>query len=348
MTCVTAYPLLEANRTVITSVERRTFSYGTNDTHKLDVYRPADLPQEKVYSYSGGYDQPSSKSFDNSRTKSPVLIFIYGGGLTKGSRAGHSPPDDLVHINLGAFFAKRGFVTVIPDYRLVHPPQVGDPISPKSITYPEGSEDVRDAIAWTIDRLQDEWPELKADPATLFLLAHSAGGVHLSSLLLTPALTSSANTSNTFENVRGIAFLGVPFAPTPSRRVFYDNALLYYGSASLLSINHPMALLKKAPPSLINSLPPLRNMCAASEPKAIASGIRSFTEEWRKKAATDTGTRNEAMNKTGVGIEEVVLEDHDHLSPILALSTGNVAGEQWGEELVQWMRNILLKDVNAE
>ena len=46
----------------------------------------------------------------------PVLFFIYGGGFVAGDRR-QAPPFDLSYLNLGVFFAKRGYA---PPYSLLH------------------------------------------------------------------------------------------------------------------------------------------------------------------------------------------------------------------------------------
>lgn len=271
------YPLLEANRSVIESIRRETFTYGSSDVHKLDVYYPP-LP--------GSDGLP------------PILVFFYGGGLVRGSRS--SPPSNLVHNNLGAFFASRGILVVIPDYRLV-----------PGITFPEGSEDVRDAIEWTIENVAE------GDSNRVFLLGHSAGGLHLASYLLLPSLYRS---SSAFGRVHGAILMGVPCEILPSRPQFYAIAQHYYGSAKKVSANHPLSLLRQTDDSHICSLPPVRNIMAGSEPRAISTSMRTFARECRKRGGT---------------VDEFVLEGHDHLSPILALSSGS--GEDWGYDVVRWI-----------
>ncbi|KAI5999275.1 Alpha/Beta hydrolase protein [Pisolithus albus] len=227
------YPLLEANCSVIESIRRETFTYGSSDVHKVCLVYPPFV-EEKPLTGSDGLP--------------PILVFFYGGGLVRGSCS--SPPSYLVHNNLGAFFASRGILVVIPDYRLV-----------PGITFPEGSEDVRDAIEWTI------------------------------------------------ENV----------AEGDSNR-FYAIAQHYYGSAKKVSANHPLSLLRRTDDSHIRSLPPVQNIMADSEPRVISTSMRTFAREFRKRGGT---------------VDEFVLEGHDHLSPILALSSGS--GEDWGYDVVRWI-----------
>ncbi|CCM00204.1 uncharacterized protein FIBRA_02232 [Fibroporia radiculosa] len=153
------YPLLDVDRAANISVKRTTHVYGETDVHKLSSIK-LDVYHFPIPSTDG-------------RTHH-ILVFFYGGGFTKGSRLGQSPPHDLVHANLGAFFARRGILTVVPDYHFV-----------PSITYPQGSEDVRDALLWVVRHLHTA-----GDASRVFVLAHSAGGVHAVSMLLLSSLFS--------------------------------------------------------------------------------------------------------------------------------------------------------------
>ena len=59
----------------------------------------------------------------------PTLVFLYGGGWTDGDRS-------IYHF-LGDAFASRGFVTIIPDYRLY-----------PEVRFPGFVEDCAKAVAW--------------------------------------------------------------------------------------------------------------------------------------------------------------------------------------------------------
>ncbi|KAF9461142.1 Alpha/Beta hydrolase protein [Collybia nuda] len=274
-----SYPLLEANRTTIESIPRETFTYGPTERHKLDVYH-STLP--------------------NLPTKPPILVFFYGGGFTSGERS--SQPSDLVHNNLGAFFASKGIITVIPDYRLV-----------PSIVFPEGSEDIRDAMTWVVKNLSEGIPN------RVSILAHSAGGIHVAGMLFTPSLFPSTVASS----VRGVALLGVPYELSNYKRPrIHAASLQYYGNLQNIAANQPLGLLRRADKAHIASLPHIRNMRAESEPRVISGGVKTLTRLVGEKGGT---------------IEECVLEGHDHLSPILSLSCGS--GEEWGDGIVEWINS---------
>ncbi|KIM38545.1 hypothetical protein M413DRAFT_447772 [Hebeloma cylindrosporum] len=278
------HPLLEAKRDEIESIDRKTFQYGLTERHQLDVYYPSEqLPQNSNESHERG--------------KPPILAFLYGGGLVQGNRS--NSPSHLVHNNLGAFFASRGVLTVIPDYRLV-----------PGITYPQGSEDVRDALTWILTNLISE-----GDTCQIYILAHSAGGMHLNGLLLNPVLYSPLAHA-----IRGVALMGSPCAVTTDMHKLYQVALGYYGSAKAIAREEPISLLRRVSAEYVTKLPPLRMLVAGSEPARISNSMRGFAEEFQAKGGI---------------VDELILEGHDHLSPVLALSTGT--GEEWGYEIVRWI-----------
>src|SRR6478735_1005609 len=110
-------PLLNKNSTAIKSTLRKTLSYGPNHRNNLDIYYPANKP---------------------TGAGCPVFIYTYGGGFTRGDRASK---DHLLYQNLGHFFAEKcGFVTIIPDYRLV--PEAG---------FPSGGQDIEMVVKWLIE-----------------------------------------------------------------------------------------------------------------------------------------------------------------------------------------------------
>ena len=69
-------------------------AYGPDERHRLDVYVP-----------------------EQGAKKAQVMVFLYGGGWNSGDRSDYA--------FVGRAFAAQGFVTVVPDYRLV--PQVRFP-----------------------------------------------------------------------------------------------------------------------------------------------------------------------------------------------------------------------------
>ncbi len=115
-----------------------TYREGTEaDTakHKLDIYIP------------------------KGKTNAPVFFFIHGGAWKSGDRA--------LYPALGNRYAREGYVTVVPSYRLApkHP-------------HPAQIEDVAAAFAWTVQHIAEHG----GDTNRLYVGGHSAGG-HLAALL---------------------------------------------------------------------------------------------------------------------------------------------------------------------
>ncbi len=95
---------------------------------------------------------------DNKSVAAPVLIFIHGGNWNSGNK-------DTYNL-LGRNFAKKGVVTIIPDYTL----------SPKA-NYDDMAKEVAAAIKW----VQANVKSFNGDVNKIYVTGHSAGG-HLAAL----------------------------------------------------------------------------------------------------------------------------------------------------------------------
>jgi acetyl esterase/lipase len=104
--------------------------YGAEPRQRLDVYAPRDARGDKR----------------------PVIVFFYGGSWSSGSRSGYA--------FVGQALAAQGYVTIVPDYRLV----------PK-VRYPAFVEDGAAAVRWSEAHAAD----YGGDPHRLILMGHSAG-----------------------------------------------------------------------------------------------------------------------------------------------------------------------------
>lgn len=105
--------------------------YGDGPRRKLDIYAPR-------------------RSSDGAPR--PIIIFFYGGSWASGTRAGYA--------FAGRALAAQGFVTVIPDYRLV-----------PEVRYPGFVEDSAAAVRWVAQHGRD----YGGDPDSIVLVGHSAG-----------------------------------------------------------------------------------------------------------------------------------------------------------------------------
>lgn len=115
----------------------RDVAYGPDPRQRLDVYAPRQVGQAPL----------------------PVVLFFYGGGWSAGSRGAYA--------FAGRAFAGRGFVAVVPDYRLV-----------PEVRFPEFVQDGAAAIRWTRDNIARHG----GDPNRITIAGHSAGA-HIAALL---------------------------------------------------------------------------------------------------------------------------------------------------------------------
>lgn len=99
----------------------------------------------------------------------PVVVFLYGGGWVAGSRGGYA--------FAGSGYAGQGFVTVVPDYRLV-----------PSVRFPAFVDDGALAVKWTRDNIA----RYGGDPNRIAVAGHSAGAYNAAMLALDPRFLREA------------------------------------------------------------------------------------------------------------------------------------------------------------
>ncbi len=104
--------------------------YADGVRHTLDVYRPTNLSGEHV----------------------PVIVFLYGGRWQTGAKSEYKLAGDAI--------TRRGYVAVIPDYRLA--PSVG---------FPAWIDDAAGALRWVHDSIAS----YGGDTTRVFVVGHSAG-----------------------------------------------------------------------------------------------------------------------------------------------------------------------------
>lgn len=203
-------------------------AYGMKTRQRLDIYRPA--------------------SASNS---SPVIVFFYGGNWNKGDRADYA--------FVGRALAKRGFVVVIPDYRLY-----------PDVRYPEILADSAAAVAWTVREIKN----YGGDASRLFVMGHSAGAYNAAMVALDPSLLARAGIRA--GAVRGFIGLAGPYNFLPVENVDARPVFNYPNTpADSQPINHVSAA---SPPALLiaankdNLVDPVRNTGALAG-KMRADGV---------------------------------------------------------------------------
>ncbi|MCH2219410.1 alpha/beta hydrolase [Novosphingobium sp. EMRT-2] len=135
-------------------------AYGPLPRQRLDIYRPAH----------------AAKTL-------PVILFLYGGAWDSGSRQDYA--------FAGQALASRGYLVVIPDYRLV-----------PEVRFPDFLRDCALAMHWT----RANAAKFGGDGDRVVLAGHSAGAYNAAMLVLDPRWLGGDRTA-----VRGLVTLAGPF-----------------------------------------------------------------------------------------------------------------------------------------
>lgn len=175
-------------------------TYGSDPRQTLDVYAP--------------------------RTPGtwPVIVFIYGGSWASGDK------DDYGFA--GAALASRGFVTVIPNYRLV-----------PGVRFPSFVEDCAAAVRWVSDNAQ----LYTGDPSRIVLVGHSAGAYNAMMLALDAHYLRDAGVDA--QRIRGVVGLAGPYDFLPFD---VDATRDAFGQAPDVALTQPVHFARAdAPPALL-------------------------------------------------------------------------------------------------
>lgn len=144
--------------------------YGEGPRQRLDIY----LPQDNA-------SPPASNA------GRPVVIFWYGGSWVRGDRGSYR--------FVGAALAERGYVAVVPDYRLY-----------PDVRFPDFLTDGAAAVAW----VQKHIERFGGDPHRIVLMGHSAGAHMAASLALNDKLLAHAGARQDW--ICGLVGLSGPYA----------------------------------------------------------------------------------------------------------------------------------------
>ena len=147
----------------------RSVAYGAGARRTLDVYRPKNA------------------------AALPVVVFFYGGSWQGGNKQ--------IYRFVAAALARRGYVAVIPDYR-VYP----------EVRYPDFLEDGARAVRWA----KDNAARFGGDPGRLFLMGHSAGAYIAAMLALDPRWLNTAGLAPD-RDIAGLIGVSGPYDFLPLR-----------------------------------------------------------------------------------------------------------------------------------
>lgn len=132
--------------------------------------------------YDASYDLRLDVYTPAQARAAPVVIFFYGGRWSGGRREGYQ--------FVGKALAQRGWVAVVPDYRLY-----------PRVRYPQFLDDCARAVQW----VHEHADEFGGDPERIVLMGHSAGAYNAVMVALTPQRLDPARRPAWLRGVVGVA-----------------------------------------------------------------------------------------------------------------------------------------------
>jgi triacylglycerol lipase len=250
----------------------RDVPYGPHERHVLDIFAP-----------------PADKG-PAQRAPRPVLVFVHGGGFSRGAK--HTPGSPFFD-NIGLWAVDHGLVGVTINYRLA--PQ---------FQWPSGIEDLTLVVAW----LKSHAAEYGGDPNRIFLWGHSAGAAHVADYVAhqATAMPVAGATNTPAASTPSAAGGGIAGAILTSG--FYDLGDKvsiwkdYYGD----DVSQYAA--RSSLPGLLKTTTPLLVTYAELDPE-------SFQPETTKLIA--------ARAAAGKPVASVRLAGHSHISETFAVGSGD-------------------------
>ena len=178
----------------------------------------------------------------------PVVVFFYGGGWVSGSRQGYG--------FAGSAFAGKGFVAIIPDYRLV-----------PGVRSPTFVQDGALAVKWA----RDHAAEFGGDPNRITLAGHSAGGYNAAMLALDPHFLRDVGVNPGI--VRAAALLSAPFDFYPFTEMRGRDAL---GAWPRPAETQPINFARADAPPLFLAAGTADTVVRPRNSKALAARLRAL------------------------------------------------------------------------
>jgi acetyl esterase/lipase len=250
--------------------------------------------------------------------KSPVLFFIYGGGFNTGEKSISPKTFGLVYANVAAYFARRGHVVVIPDYRLV-----------PHVIFPGPAEDVRDALRWVIENPECLVSEASPHPDlhNIVMLGHSAGAAHIATMLFSTDVLPADDPLR--DRIEATVLESPPYDLSAMTMEWptADIHAEYWVTLEKAKENDPWHLFQRLDDKVVAKLP--RILMLEFEPEWLSDAGKVFHKE--------------VKDRTGKDLRVVIAKGHNHISMNWALSTGE--GEEWAEEVVEWLDKVRIASI---
>lgn len=262
-------------------------------------YKKAALPESQIVRNIQYSDAPDSDPIKNRLDLFlpqvsdgegwPTLIFVHGGGWSKGDKDLKVAGAD-VYGNIGRFFASQGIGAAVISYRLM-----------PHVDWRAQALDVAKATAWVYEHIH----EYRGDPDAIFLAGHSAGAQIASRVALDPTSLNSLGLSpRILCGVIPISGVGYDFLNEETYQFGKDQG-------TFRTLFHKDDLTKKMRKKLSpiffvkEASPPFLILYAASDPKEMKHASQRL-----EKALISVGARTQIYS----------VPKMSHKSMILALS----------------------------
>lgn len=231
-------------------------AYGAHARQRLDVYAPERAAGRSAPEAAAGAAKSGAPAGGH-----PVVVFVYGGSWTGGDRRRYG--------FLGHALAARGFVTVVPDYRLV-----------PEVAYPAFVEDAAAAVRWARDHAAAHG----GDPERIAVAGHSAGAYNALMLASDPKYTDPASPDH-LPLAAAVGLAGpydfLPLDVRATRRAF--------AGASDLPATQPVNIVTADGPPLLLAHGADDTTVRPANSRALARAARAQGRDVRLEIYPDTG-----------------------------------------------------------
>lgn len=150
-------------------------------------------------------------------------------------------------------------------------------------------------------------------------MGHSAGAAIVATMVLAPELLPASLR----ERIKGLVLNAgtYDFRKTPSLNPLFIRE--FYGPEEEVRKKEPLGLLENAPSDILQSFPPMLAIIAEHDFPPIVVSCQDSIQVVNEKVSSP--------------VQELVMKGHNHVSPYNSLYSGE--GEDWGLEVVQWLKS---------
>jgi len=163
----------------------------------------------------------------------------------------------------------------------------------------------------------------EGDTERVFLLGHSIGAA----LQISALLFRDSEPSGLRSRLKGLIFNGGAYDPVSFDIMPPDVVEAYFNSPSSpgdAQSNTALGIVQAASHEAVASLPPILILTARKDPEPFFPMRADLVKALKEKGAKE--------------VDDAVLDGHNHISSFVALGSGDVAGEKWGEDVVDWIK----------